>query len=73
MNKYHTKRGGKDLIGGRIKEDYDNQWAFNSVENKELKRINNQLTDIEDYLYANEDKIPKKVYDDILKILWRRK
>lgn len=56
-----------------MSEDYENYWMFNSVENKVLKRMNKQLTDIEDYLYANKDNIPKKVYDDILKILWRRK
>lgn len=57
-----------------MKEDYyDSHWAFTSVENKALKRMDNQLTDIENYLYEHEDNIPKKVYNDILKILWRRK
>ena len=48
-------------------------WAFNSVENRVLKRMSKQLSDIENYLYDNKDSIPSKVYDDILKILWRRK
>ena len=63
---------------GRIKmgindEDYSNHWLYNSVENKALKRMKKRLDDIENYIYNNEDTIPKKVKDDIINILWRRK
>lgn len=54
-------------------EDYSNHWLYNSVENKALKRMKKRLDDIENYIYNNEDTIPKKVKDDIINILWRRK
>ena len=56
-----------------MNEDYENHWMFNSVENKVLRRMNNKLDDVENYLYSNKNKIPKEVYDDMLDILWRRK
>lgn len=47
-------------------------WLFNN-KSKEVAKLERKLDRIENYLYDNQDIISKKIYNDLLDILWSRK
>lgn len=55
-------------------EDYfECHYMFNRPTPRPVVEMENKLNKIEDYLYSNKDNISKKVYDDLLNILFSRK
>ena len=48
-------------------------WLFNKPTPKPVVEMENKLNKIENYLYNNKDNISKKIYDDLLNILFSRR
>lgn len=55
-------------------EDYfDNHYMFNRPRPRAVVDMEIKLDKIENYLYDNKDNISKKIYDDLLNILFSRR
>ena len=57
-----------------MSEDYfESHYMFNRPRPRAVVDMEIKLNKIEDYLYSNKDNISKKVYDDLLNILFSRR
>ena len=59
---------------GKDEDEYmECHWLFAKPKLKTVVDMEIKLDKIENYLYNNKDNISKKVYNDLLDILWSRK